>query len=87
MNVGFRQEKIDVFIKYDDGTCYVADPWFVYRFPPRTPVWNRLRLPVKECIVRVELEAANLGREVKREFRFRNTGTGLADFVWEDVDP
>lgn len=83
MNVGFRQEKIDAIIKFSDGSCYVADPWLVYRFPPRASEWGRLRLRANRCIVRVELESANLGRPVTREFRFHNAGVGLADFAWE----
>lgn len=83
MNVGFLPEKFDVFIKWaDDGSCYAANPWKVFGYPRNHPEYARLRLPKNECIVRVELEAANLGRRATHELRFENTGPRLADYRW-----
>ncbi len=87
LNVGFVAEKIDVFIKFaGDGSCYAANPWKVFGFPRNHPEYASLRLPKNECIVHVELEAANLGRRVICELRFKNSGPGLADYSWEPMD-
>lgn len=92
-NVGYRSEKVDIFIKFDDGTCYTANPWVVYLHPNleharhHLPEFARLRLPAQDCIVRVELEAANLGDRVTHEFRFTNTGPGLAGYTWQRLTP
>jgi len=39
---------------------YVADPWIVYQAHPE---WEKLKLDVDECIIKVELEAINFGKK------------------------
>lgn len=92
-NVGLRPEKIDVLVKLANGDCHAANPRILYKLnDPNPNVRNQaltefaaLRLPAAACKVRVEIEAANLGRRSTHEFLFRNTGLGLADFAWEHL--
>jgi hypothetical protein len=92
-NVGFRPEKIDVLVKYPNGDCYAADPQVYYRLHDPDPKVSHpaqarraaLQLPTASCRVRVEIEAANLGRPSTHELLFRNTGTALADFEWDHL--
>jgi hypothetical protein len=83
---------IDVLRRLPDGTTYVADPWYVYRWPPAAAPpedhaeFERRRLKQREYIVRVDLEPAN-GRPATAGFRIELPQAGLGKVIWLPVSP
>lgn len=85
MDVGFREEMFDILIKFDgEKGFYVADPWVIYRWlggslEKTSQEFQSLKIEANECLVRVELEAINLGKRKIRYFVLRNKGTKMTD--------
>ncbi len=87
-DIGFREEPLDLLIKFDgDTSFYAADPEATYRFisddygkygkeHPKMKEWE---IGVTECIIEVELEAINMSK-IKTSFLLKNIGTGMALF-------
>jgi len=79
-NVGFRPEKFDILIKYaGDSGFYAVDPWVVHCYSKGQPKYEKLRVDTDESIIKVEIEAINLGRRQEAEFLLKNKGTRPSD--------
>lgn len=79
-NVGFREEMFDILIKWNgEKGFYAANPWVVYRYPKGHPEYEKLRVDMDECIIKVEIEAINLGKKQEAEYLLKNKGTKLDD--------
>jgi len=85
MDVGFREEMFDILIKFDgEKGFYAADPWVIYRWlggslKKTSPEFQSLKIETNECLVRVELEAINLGKRKISYFVLRNKGIKMSD--------
>jgi hypothetical protein len=76
IDVGFEKRTFDVVIKFrGEKECYAFDPW-IHFINWKDP---RLKLDVNECIIRIELRAANLTQPKIAEFILLNKGTELKD--------
>ncbi len=103
LDVGFREEAFDVVIKFrGQRNCFATDPWVVYdlslrpdprsephRLDPYHEKWEKLRITHNECVLRIEIEAINLGKRQEAYYRLYNQGTELGDLrigkIEEDV--
>jgi hypothetical protein len=80
IDVGFREEMFDILIKYQGQRSFVAaDPWIVYDSQAPQSMKQSLTIQVNECIVRVEIEAINLGKLRVAEYTLKNKGQNIQD--------
>lgn len=94
MNIGFREEPLDILIKFKgDKSFYAADPEVIYRFVSgeygkdgkehsKMKEWN---IDVVECIIKVELDAINIGKRKISYFRLKSTGYNMDAIKLEEL--
>jgi hypothetical protein len=100
LDVGFRPEMFDVVMKCQGREDFFAtDPWVVYDLdlhpdprsePNRSALyhekWEKLRINVDECFLRVEIEAINLGKSQEVYYHLKNTGKEFGNLTIEKVE-
>jgi hypothetical protein len=80
IDVGFREEKFDVLVKFvGQSCCFASNPWVVYRYAPNHESWNELRIEVEESLLKIEVEAINLGKTQGAYYLLSNRGTRFQD--------
>lgn len=76
IDLGFQDRKFDVLIKFPDSdTIYAADPRIVYRLRSAADL-EQIRVPANDCIIRVEVDAINMGKPFEAFYRLQNQGPG-----------
>jgi len=100
LDVGFGAEMFDVVMKCRRRKgVFATDPWIVYDVdlhpdprsePNRTTSyheeWEKLRIDVDECVLRIEIEAINLGKAQEAYYRLRNAGTEFGSLTIEKME-
>jgi hypothetical protein len=100
LDAGFGAEMFDVIMKRRGRRdAFATDPWIVYdldlhpdprsepnRTNPFHEKWEKLRIDVDECLLRIEIEAINLGKPQKAYYRLRNTGTEFENLTIEKAE-
>ena len=79
-DVGFKEEMFNILIKFEgESICFATNPWVVYRYQKGETEWEKLKIDVNEFIVKVELEAINLGKKKRAEYLLKNNGMKKED--------
>lgn len=93
IDVGFREEMFDVFIKFEgENGFYATDPWIIYPFlggmyKKEASEMQKMYINASECTIKVELEAINLGKRKVAYFHLKNKGTKMDDIEITPLDP
>lgn len=75
----------DILIKFqEERSFYAADPWVIYKWlggllEKTSREFQSVRIDVNECVLRVELEATNIGKRKYGYFILENKGIEIED--------
>lgn len=76
IDLGFQERKFDVLMKCPGSDAiYAADPWIVYRQMTQANL-QQIRIPANDCIIRIEIDAINMGKPLEAFYRLQNQGPG-----------
>jgi hypothetical protein len=89
MDIGFRAEEFDVLVKNKgEKHFYAADPLIIYSYvfektqcPKNNDKLQNMKINEEECIIRVELEAINLGKRDYCYFKLKNSCSTKMDSI------